>query len=170
MPNVERWVRRFLVMLMALGWLVYPSYLAAHPLGNFSISHYTAMHIARDVIDLHYVIDMAEIPTFQELQETHLVPTEGHPSLPAYVARRAEDLQHGLVLEVNGRRLPLQIGASEVVFPAGAGGMPTLKMAVVYRAQLDAEVTARVNQLRYRDGNFSGRAGWKEPGSGMAAD
>ena len=34
----------------------------AHPLGNFSISHYTAIHVEHDRIELRYFIDMAEIP------------------------------------------------------------------------------------------------------------
>jgi ABC-type nickel/cobalt efflux system permease component RcnA len=147
---------------MVVGCLVLPARLAAHPLGNFSISHYSALHIARDVINIRYVIDMAEIPTFQELQDTHIVPQDGHPSLPAYVAWRVETLRDGLVLEVNGRRLPLQTGASEVLFPPGAGGLPTLKLGVIYHAWLDESVGLRVNDLRYRDGNFPARSGWKE--------
>lgn len=142
--------------------LIPPTHGLAHPLGNFSINHYTAIHIAREVIELRYVIDMAEIPTFQELQEAKMGPQEGHPGLPASVSRRAEALKDGLILEVNGRRLPLQTGASEALFPPGAGGLPTLKLGAVYRAQIDEAAAARVNELRYRDTNFPGRAGWKE--------
>jgi nickel/cobalt exporter len=151
-----------LALCVIMAGLVLPTHGLAHPLGNFSISHYTAIHIAREVIELRYIIDMAEIPTFQELQETKVVPQEGHPNLPAYASRRAEALREGLILEVNGRRLPLQSGASEVLFPSGAGGLPTLKLGAVYRAQLDAGAAAGVNELRYRDTNFPGRAGWKE--------
>ena len=39
---------------------------AAHPLGNFSINHQTRVEISRDRIDLLYILDQAEIPTFQE--------------------------------------------------------------------------------------------------------
>ena len=135
---------------------------AAHPLGNFSINHYTGIRVTRDVIELRYRIDMAEIPTFQEIQETGIVSEAGHPSLSGYLARKAEALKEGLFLEVNGRRLPLWEEASEVIFPPGAGGLPTLKLGILYRAPLDSVIPAGLNQLRYRDANFAGRAGWKE--------
>lgn len=145
-----------------IGCLTLPTHGLAHPLGNFSISHYTALHLGQEGIELRYVIDMAEIPTFQELQEVKIVPQEGHPSLPAYLSWRVETLRDGLILELNGRRLPLQIESSEVLFPPGAGGLPTLKLRAVYRVQLGEAAAATVNELRYRDTNFPGRAGWKE--------
>src|SRR2546426_1665192 len=43
---------------------------AAPPLGNFSINHYAALEIAPPVVYVRYIIDLAEIPTFQEIQET----------------------------------------------------------------------------------------------------
>ena len=69
---------------------------SAHPLGNFSISHYTAIRLDSDAVVLRYIIDMAEIPTFQEIQDTKIVPQEGHPSLPAYLAQRVDALRAGL--------------------------------------------------------------------------
>jgi nickel/cobalt transporter (NicO) family protein len=151
-----------------LGVLAIVSVLAAphpaspHPLGNFSISHYTAIRIEPDALTLRYIIDMAEIPTFQEIQATKIVPQEGHPSLPAYLAQRVEALRAGLILELNGQPLPLIADASEVIFPPGAGGLPTLKLGLRFRAALDGASAAAVHELRYRDANFPGRAGWKE--------
>jgi D-serine deaminase-like pyridoxal phosphate-dependent protein len=40
----------------------------AHPVGDFAISHYARLAVASDRIKVRYVIDMAEIPTFQEIQ------------------------------------------------------------------------------------------------------
>jgi nickel/cobalt exporter len=162
MTDASAWRRGFPVVLMAALWLVVPTELVAHPLGNFSVNHYAAIHIAREAIEVRYLIDMAEIPTFQELQAANIPPQEGHPSLAAYVARRVETLRDGLILELNGRPLPLQAGAGQVLFPPGAGGLPTLKLGAVYRARLDEATATAVNALRYRDQNFPGRAGWKE--------
>ncbi len=47
---------------------------AAHPLGNFSISQYSALQIGEQDVEVRYLVDMAEIPTFQEIQETGFVP------------------------------------------------------------------------------------------------
>jgi ABC-type nickel/cobalt efflux system permease component RcnA len=137
-----------------------PSVLA-HPLGNFSISQYTAIRLGRDTIELRYVVDLAEIPTFQEIQEMGIVPEVGHASLPPYLARKAESLREGLRLEIDDRRVPLRTERRDVIFPPGVGGLPTMKLGVVYRGTLPAERGARA-RLHYRDGNYPDRAGWKE--------
>jgi ABC-type nickel/cobalt efflux system permease component RcnA len=133
----------------------------AHPLGNFSISQYTAIRVARDVIELRYLIDMAEIPTFQEIQDTAIVPEAGHVRLGPYVARKAETLKDGLRLEVDDQRLELRTESRDVIFPPGAGGLPTMKLGVVYRATLPPGRGPRA-RLYYHDGNYADRAGWKE--------
>jgi ABC-type nickel/cobalt efflux system permease component RcnA len=148
--------------LIILAILLAPWVSLAHPLGNFSISHYTSIRVERDAVVLYYVLDLAEIPTFQELQATGIVPEEGHPSLPGYLTRQMVVLQAGLGLAVDGQRLPLQAVASEILFPPGAGGLPTLKLGLRYRAALAQLPAAAGHQLSYRDSNFPGRAGWQE--------
>src|SRR5215470_5654144 len=160
-------IKRWLVQLVLAGWMMVGLQLApapslAHPLGNFSISHYTGIRVERDVIELHYVLDMAEIPTFQVIQETGIVPEVGHSSVSAYLAKQAEVLQDGLRLEVNGQRLPLAGVSSEVLFPPGAGGLPTLKLGLQYRARLATAAADTLHHLSFQDGNFPGRAGWQE--------
>jgi ABC-type nickel/cobalt efflux system permease component RcnA len=144
----------------------------AHPLGNFSISHYAGLRVSHDVIEIRYVVDLAEIPTFQEIQEAGLTPETGHPSVTPYLTRKSEALKEGLVLELNGRRLTLSGDAPTVIFPPGAGGLPTMKIGVAYRATFDSAGATSPHTLRYRDLNFEGRAGWKEivasAGTGIA--
>jgi ABC-type nickel/cobalt efflux system permease component RcnA len=151
-----------LAMLITAESLAAPQLGSAHPLGNFSISHYTAIRIEPNAIVLRYLLDLAEIPTFQEIQDARIVPQAEHPSLAAYLAHKVEALQDGLILELNGRRLPLRAETSEVIFPPGAGGLPTLKLGILYRAILAEAALAKTNELRYRDLNIPGRAGWKE--------
>ena len=133
----------------------------AHPLGNFSISHYAGLEINAAEVTVRYVIDMAEIPTFQEVQDTGLVADVGHASVKPWSARKARALAEGLRLEIGDRRLPLEVVSHETIFPPGAGGLPTLKLGVVYRAALPAGGDGPL-ELRYRDENFAERAGWKE--------
>jgi len=134
---------------------------AAHPLGNFSINRYAGVELGTTHVQIRYVVDMAEIPTFQEVQDTGLVTEAGYPSIVPWVARKAETLARGLHLEVGGQRLTPSVAASEMIFPPGAGGLPTLKLGVVYRAPLPADATGTI-ELHYRDENFADRAGWKE--------
>jgi ABC-type nickel/cobalt efflux system permease component RcnA len=134
----------------------------AHPLGNFSISRYAALLIGQAELELRYLIDMAEIPTFLELQENGMVPAVGHPSVRAYLDRQTTVLQAGLRVEVNGQRLSLQGVSSEVVFTPGAGELPTLKFGIVYRASLAVPCLDDPCHLHYQDTNFPGRLGWQE--------
>jgi ABC-type nickel/cobalt efflux system permease component RcnA len=144
----------------------------AHPMGNFSINHYTKIVPGGREIELDYIIDMAEIPTFQEIQESGLIPSLGDPSLAPYLDRQAARLRGGLTLAAGGQRLRLETVSRQAVFPPGAGGLPTMKMGFVYRARLRHQIGSAPLALHYRDDNFPGRAGWKEiiaaGGSGAA--
>ena len=162
MANKRRLGLFFLPGWILAGLLLAPQPGLAHPLGNFSVNHYAAVRVERDVVELHYVLDMAEIPAFQVIQETGMVPEVGHISVREYLARQTEVLQDGLRLEVNGQRLPLKGVSSDVLFPPGAGGLPTLKLGLLYRVRLDTATADALHHLHYQDGNFPGRAGWQE--------
>jgi ABC-type nickel/cobalt efflux system permease component RcnA len=133
----------------------------AHPLGNFSISQYSAIRVDKETVEIRYIIDMAEIPTFQEIQESGIVPQAGDSSLDTYLRRKTEMLAGGLILEINGLRLTPLPDSREIIFPPGAGGLPTMKIGILYKVKLgDSKGGEYV--LSYRDDNFPGRAGWKE--------
>ena len=152
---------RLIAALFSVFLLAAVGNVAAHPLGNFSISQYSAIRVDRETVEIRYIIDMAEIPTFQEIQESGIVPMTGDSGLQAYLERKAEMLRDGLTLEVNGQRVAPSAESREIIFPAGAGGLPTMKIGILYKAKLgDAKGGEYV--LSYRDGNFPGRAGWKE--------
>lgn len=108
------------------------------------------------------MLDLAEIPPLQELQEAGLVPEAGHPSLTPYLMRQRERLREGLWLEVNGQRLTLWPVSSDILLPPGAGGLPTMKFSVFSRAPYTADSADSPYRLYYRDNNFPGRAGWQE--------
>ena len=155
--NLLRIASLFLISLLVL-----PLTVAAHPMGNFSISHYSGIRIGRDAVELRYIVDMAEIPTFQEIQETGVVPQPADPSVGAFLTRKSDILRGGLTLEVNGRRLALTAASKEIIFPSGAGGLPTMKFAILYKGKLIGNSKGGQFTLNYRDANFAGRAGWKE--------
>src|SRR5262245_57707525 len=156
---LHRWIAA--VLVFAWGWFN-AAVAAAHPLGNFSISQYSAIRIAKDWIEIRYIIDMAEIPTFQELQESGIAPTVGDVNVQRYLARKAEILRDGLSLRVDGKPLALKVNSTDILFPPGAGGLPTMKIAILLRAIVDASSANGEVSLDFRDGNFPGRAGWKE--------
>jgi ABC-type nickel/cobalt efflux system permease component RcnA len=132
----------------------------AHPMGNFSVNHYTKLKIDQGWIAVRYLIDMAEIPTFQEIREFDITPKADDPSVSRYLDREEQLLKQGLSLERDGQPVRLDTMSRQVAFADGAGGLRTMKIGFVFRSKLD--VTVGVHKLSYIDNNFPGRSGWKE--------
>jgi len=138
-------------------------------MGNFSVNHYSKITIGGRSIEIRYLIDMAEIPTFQETRQFGISPTADDPGASKYLDREQSLLRAGLSLESDGRAVNLDTVSRQVEFADGAGGLPTMKLGFVFRGELD--VHAGVHRLSYSDNNFPGRAGWKEivvQGDGVA--
>jgi ABC-type nickel/cobalt efflux system permease component RcnA len=154
--------RKLLCVLTLL--LVAPSSFA-HPMGNFSVNHYSKISFDRDGIKLTYIIDLAEIPTYQELQRGNVTADLANTSVKRFVESRGQEFARGLTLMLDGKRLPLKLLSSQVIFPPGAGGLPTMKMGFVYRLSqplTNDEDHHPACTLQYVDNNYPGHAGWKE--------
>ncbi len=134
----------------------------AHPMGNFSVNHYSKISLERDGIRVSYIIDLAEIPTYQELQQGNVTANVADPAVTRFVSLRGSEFAHGLSLLVDGQRLPLRLLSSQVIFPPGAGGLPTMKMGFVYQASYPSATDHSSAGLEYADNNYPGHAGWKE--------
>src|SRR3989475_8646830 len=140
------------------------SAVSAHPLGNFTVNHFTRIELANHTLKIHGVIDMAEIPTFQELQQ---IDTDGDGNasmaeLNEYGNRAADQLAQQISLLVDGRRVPLTVFAKQVSLPAGAGGLKTLRIEFDLAGQFTAGYIAQVHELKFEDKNYSDRIGWRE--------
>jgi ABC-type nickel/cobalt efflux system permease component RcnA len=92
---------------------------------------------------VHYALDLAEIPTFQEGDAVRA------PGYARLVAQR-------LVLTLDGHRAELTPLAHRVGARPGAGGLTTLRFDGVYVA------TGRGARLALHDTNFERRIGWRE--------
>jgi ABC-type nickel/cobalt efflux system permease component RcnA len=134
----------------------------AHPMGNFSISHYAGIRIESGELEISYLIDMAEIPTFQEMQQSGITGRLDDPHLTSYLAMKAREFGNGLKLSINGQTLRLRSVSQQVIFPPGAGNLPTMKFGFVYRAKMPEDCMTESCQLDYQDVNLADRAGWKE--------
>ena len=156
-------LHKWFSVVAAIALLFFPAYAFAHPMGNFSISHYAGMTVGRGFLELYYFIDMAEIPTFQEMQQNGIATRTDDPRLPAYLSAKAAEFAQGLHVTLNRRALPLHVVSEDVILPTGAGNLPTMKFGFVYRAEISVVDCATAPcQLDYEDTNFPGRAGWKE--------
>jgi nickel/cobalt transporter (NicO) family protein len=130
----------------------------AHPLGNFSVNHLTVVRASSDRVDVRYVLDQAEIPTFRE---------RGLPAARVLERKRAE-VARGLSVAIGGRPVTLTLRpGGRLTFPRGAGGLRTTRVELL----LSARVASR-GAVVVRDATFAGRVGWRavlaEPGRGTA--
>jgi nickel/cobalt transporter (NicO) family protein len=142
-------MKKALVFLLLVSALVSPGVAAAHPLGNFTVNRYSGIELSGRDVYVHYVLDLAEIPTYQEGDRVRA------PGFPTELARR-------LALEVGGRPSTLVPVKHKLSERPGAGGLPTLRLDAVLRAQLPGEAAAGETALVFHDTNFADRIGWKE--------
>ncbi len=115
----------------------------AHPLGNFTVNHFTDVYLAGDVIFVRYALDLAEIPTFQEGSEVR------RPGYAAVLARKLD-------LTVDGTRVPLVVVSHRTSERPGAGGLKTMRFDAVFRA------AATGTHLTFDDRAYASRIGWRE--------
>jgi nickel/cobalt exporter len=135
-------MRRFVLVLAVLA-LVVPGAALAHPLGNFTINRYAGIELSGNRVYLHYAVDLAEIPAFQEGKRFR------RPGIAARLARQ-------LKLTIDGRARRLRILDTALASRPGAGGLETLLFDAVYDAGPGG------TKLVFRDGNYARRLGWKE--------
>ena len=134
----------------------------AHPLGNFTINQYVGLTISRDQIIMDYVVDMAEIPAYQEIA---IVDANGNGQADltesaSYEADKCASLQPALNLLINNKPVTFTLTSSSVTFPAGVGGLPTLRLTCEFHSALD--LPQNNIELSFVNNAFSDRIGWKE--------
>jgi len=134
--------------------------LAAHPLGNFTINHLTKLAFAPQAFRVRYVLDMAEIPTYQALREVSPDGTLAPLAVERYGRQRAAELLPQLLLTVNGTPAAFTLDEAHARLRPGAGGLPTFYLTLDAHAPLTAHAGTR--SIVYRDGTFAGRLGWHD--------
>jgi nickel/cobalt exporter len=159
---MKKYHRLITVIFTLLYCFVFVPVAFAHPLGNFTVNQYAGLHISRDGILIDYVMDMAEIPAFQEIEL--LDANENRQVDPAeaagYHAVRCASLQPSLNLLLNNKALGLSLVSSSVEFPAGVGGLPTMRLSCEFQAPID--VTEGALALSFQNKVFADRLGWHE--------
>ncbi len=154
--------RRLAVPLGILCVFLVPALATAHPLGNFTINHYTGIRVEPDRILLDVVIDQAEIPTFQARLDFD-TDGDGEVSDEETDAGRVtacDDLEPSLALKVDGVASTLTLTEAGLTFPAGVGGLSTMRVVCGFRA--DTDPIAAGTRIDYADTSFSERLGWRE--------
>jgi nickel/cobalt transporter (NicO) family protein len=141
----------------------------AHPLGNFTINHASALSISPGHVRVTYALDMAEIPTFQERSR---IDANGDGTVTAaerasWARAEAGRVSPLLVLRAGTGQQVVDLSndcGATMTFRSGQGGLPILRLVAVFDATVPASGT-----LVFRDGTFADRIGWKEVAAAAAA-
>lgn len=139
-------MKKLLVILAAAAALLAPAAASAHPLGNFTINRFARVEVAGHRLYVRYVLDLAEIPTYQARQRGI--------DADAYAQRIAR----GLHVTLGGHAVALYPVARALAFPRGVAGLHTMRLEVILRGP----AVERGESLAVRDTNYTGRIGWKE--------
>ena len=125
-------------------------------MGNFSVNHYARLTPVEGGLRIRYVLDLAEIPTFELMQDWGAGTDPKQKAL-----EQARLWAKGLEITVAGRPAAVRVERAEITLADGAGNMPVARIAADLRV-------AGAGKVRYEDRNYAGRSGWKEivmPGS-----
>ncbi|MGH2817150.1 MAG: nickel/cobalt transporter [Actinomycetota bacterium] len=132
----------------------------AHPLGNFSVNRFAAVEVGLDEIGVRYVVDMAEVPTFQEMD---VIDADGDEAasaeeLDSYARVLGARLRDGLRLEIDGDVARLESTGATATVRSGQAGLDVLRVELRYISPLAHEEAS----IRFADSNYSDRIGWRE--------
>jgi nickel/cobalt transporter (NicO) family protein len=137
-------MKRLAVLVVVAAALLAPAAAAAHPLGNFTINRFSRVEVSGHRVYVRYVLDLAEIPTFQA----------GRIDARAYARRIARNAQ----LVVNGKTARLVPLGTALAHPPGAAGLRTTRLEVILAGPA---LSGKVS-VSYQDNNYKDRIGWKE--------
>ncbi|HVA27397.1 MAG TPA: hypothetical protein VNF68_04415, partial [Candidatus Baltobacteraceae bacterium] len=133
---------------------------SAHPLGNFTINHLAEMRFSHGGrADVRYVLDIAEIPTFQIMRASSDTATWNRTQLDAWARAEIPTVTKGLHISVDGSALVLDLRDVHARLRPGAAGLPILYWA----ADFSAPLAAGAHRIEIRDDVYADRRiGWKD--------
>lgn len=144
--------------------LVLNVFAIAHPLGNFSVNNFTRIEVENSRVRLNCVLDLAEIPTFQETQKIDLDKngTLEQAELKNYLENLTPEFAANLNLLIDDERVQIQPVSQDISLPTGAGNLPTLRIEWTFLAEMPPVVKDAVHSLKFENNNYKERIGWNE--------
>ena len=139
-------MKRLVALIIVTVALLVPVAAQAHPLGNFTINRFARVEVAGNRLYVRYVLDMAEIPTYQARQRG--VDPE------VYAGRIAR----GLHVSLDGRRVSLQPVGHALAFPLGVAGLHTMRLELILRGPIVSPSAS----VAVHDTNYADHLGWRE--------
>lgn len=159
--RTRRRQRTILAVVVATLLALLPVVALAHPLGNFTINRFSRVTVYQDHIELMYVMDAAEVPTYQALPliDTNRDDAVDEAESATYIADQQKRLTPLLTLLVGNQSLILEPTTAVLEFPPGQAKLPTMRLTLHYTALLPADASGTIT---YRNDTYSDRLGWQE--------
>ena len=123
---------------------------SAHPLGNFTISHYAGLELRTDGLSIDYVLDLAEIPAFQLRDVIAADPRAACATIAGQ-----------LTVTLDGAPLGLATQMGRASYPPGQAGLDTLRLECSFGAPWTVDATT-AHAVTFADGSYPDRIGWRE--------
>jgi ABC-type nickel/cobalt efflux system permease component RcnA len=162
-----------LLAVALAGVLDGPRTASAHPLGNFTTNRLLIADLAESgVLSVEYVVDSAEIPTFQRIGD---VDRDGDrvvsdTEAQAFLRKESPKLLGNIYVAIDGDRVPLSATGGSVELLEGQGGLQTMRVVIAATGTLPEGWQAGT-KASIKDDNYPGQAGWRQivvrPGAGI---
>lgn len=151
-------------LLTALLIFVSANLVTAHPLGNFSINQYSQIEVEKSQIKLHSVLDLAEIPTFQESQNIDADKNGAlsDAELNNYAEKITPAYVSNLQVSIDGQLIELRPAAKKISLQSGAGNLPTMRVEWNLTGDLSGFDLNAAHRLKFENKNNLERIGWNE--------
>src|SRR5579863_8633869 len=105
------------------GFLIWTALVLGHPMGNFSVSHYTRLQPTAKGVEVKYVLDLAEVPTYTLLRDWKLDAKSGQAELDKKAAEQAGEWAQGLEFRAGGKSVEPRFLRASIRVADGAGGL-----------------------------------------------
>ncbi|HEY0797719.1 MAG TPA: hypothetical protein VGD50_01145 [Candidatus Baltobacteraceae bacterium] len=158
--NLMRSVGLMCSLILGLFFFELGGSAVAHPLGNFTVNHLTMIDArSTGTLRIRYVLDIAEIPTFQIMRASSPSGTWTGAQRDAWATSEVPVVTKGLHIEVDGAPIVPMLRNVHARLRPGAGGLPILYWVADFTSPLRPgahEIAA--NDTVYADR----RIGWKD--------
>jgi len=168
----------FTLLALALA-IPQPSLLVrAHAIDSANVDQYTRLEPGLTSIQVHYVIDMGNLPAYLERRviDANTDAEVSSEEQEAYLQRIVPQLLAGISLTVNGNPVELHLKTKDLSFPIIEvpdvdGGLLTMRLVLDLEAQLPETSSS---SFEYHNNNFPEMNGWREivvrPSDGLTID
>lgn len=154
MKRVAR-ILGFLIAVLALAGIPQAQ---AHPLGNFTINHLAKIRTERGTLHVRYILDIAEIPTFQIMHANG--DNWNAQTMQHWANGETAVVQSGFHMTVDGTPAILDSQSASAMLRPGAGGLPIIRWVGEFTLPITSSAQ---HKIAVQDNVYSDRRiGWKD--------